>query len=437
MTLTRRGLLGSAAAGALAGLFAGCSGKLPEIDTGRASFGRDGRGRVEVWCRAATQTGIQGMVDRFHAQQDRIEVRVTAVPDEQFVTKLATAIRGGRVPDLVDFDDINSMLFIYRGAFADLTDPISTLPGADELSPGHLRLATNNGRIYGLPFLADNSVLFCNTGLLERAGVDVDTATRSLEDLLDAARQVGGLADDIHGWSYPGNGAGALGFTVQPHIWAADTDLIAGRVGRQRGNVAGNPAVRDTLRFLHTLWREGLVPSSAFADDGSRWGSDYVAGKVGFFPSAYDTVVSEASPELLEQTVIKLLPGPRGGRAFFDGGDNLCMLNGAANPDAAWEFAAFCVAPEQQRRLPEGGYIPIRADAATDDFRQKHPLAVPTLDDLDAGYAPTSLAYNLIYNQSDGPWLAMFRRAVFDGEVEAAMEEAQISYDRLLDQAQA
>lgn len=437
MSLSRRSLLALAGAGAAAGLFAGCSGQLPPVNTSAPSFGRNGRGQVQVWCRAATQTGIQVIVNNFHKAQDRIRVRVTAVPDSQFVTKLATAIRGGRVPDLVDFDDINSMLFIYRGAFADLTDPISRLPHAKALSPGHLRLATNKGRIYALPFLADNSVLFCNTELFDKAGIDVDESTKNLDTLLEAARKISKLGDGIYGWSYPGNNTGALGFTVQPHIWAAGTDLIAGKVGAQRGNVAGNEAVRATLEFCHRLWQEKLVPPLAYADDASHWGSDYVAGKIGMFPSSYGSVVPQASKEMVARTTIRLLPGPTGGRSFFDGGDNLCLLNGAPNPDAAWEFAAFCVTPEQQQRLPEGGYAPIRSDAATPSFRKEFPLAVPTLDHIKDGYAPRTLAYNLIYNQSDGPWLAMFRRAAFQGQVEAAMEQAQKGYDRILEQAQA
>ncbi|HEY9294305.1 MAG TPA: sugar ABC transporter substrate-binding protein [Microlunatus sp.] len=437
MALTRRSLLALAGVGALGGALAGCSGALPKVDTAAASFGKDGAGEVEVWCRAATQTGIGVIVDNFHRQQDRIRVRVTAVPDSQFVTKLATAIRGGRVPDLVDFDDINSMLFIYRGAFADLTDAIGRLPNADALSPGHLRLATNNGRIYALPFLADNSVLFCNTELFEQAGLDVDQSTQSLETLLEAARKISRLRDDIYGWSYPGNGTGALGFTVQPHIWAAKTDLLAGTVGHQHGKVAGNQAAKATLEFCHRLWAEKLVPALAYADDGSHWGSDFLAGQIGMFPGSYGAVVPAASKDMLAKTTIRLLPGPTGGRAFFDGGDNLCMLNGAPNPNAAWEFAAFCVTVAQQQRLPDGGYAPIRSDAATPQFRKQYPLATPTITNIEAGYAPTTLAYNSIYNQSDGPWLAMFRKAVFGGQVEAAMDEAQVGYDRILRQAQA
>lgn len=436
MSLSRRSLLALAGAGAAGGLFAGCSGQLPPVNTSAPSFGRNGRGQVEVWCRAATQAGIGVIVDNFHKSQDRIRVRVTAVPDSQFVTKLATAIRGGRVPDLVDFDDINSMLFIYRGAFADLTEPISRLPGSSALSPGHRRLATKDGRIYALPFLADNSVLFCNTELFDKAGVDVDQATKSLVTLLDAARKLNGV-NGAKAWSFSGNSTGILGFTVQPHIWAAHTDMFKGTVGAQTANVAGNDALKATLEFYRQLWVEKLVPSLAYADSGSHWGSDYQAGSIAMFPSSYGAVVPAATKELAAKTTIRLLPGPTGGKRFFDGGDNLCLLNGAQNPNAAWEFASYCVTVPQQQHLPQGGYAPIRSDAATPAFRKAFPLAVPTLDAIDAGYAPTTLVYNLIYNQSNGPWLAMFRRAVFEGQVEAAMDEAQKGYERILKAAQA
>jgi multiple sugar transport system substrate-binding protein len=97
----------------------------------------------------------------------------------------------------------------------------------------------------------------------------------------------------------------------------------------------------------------------------------------------------------------------------------------------------FAVSVEQQARMPEGFYSPVRSDVVTPDFAESYPFVVPPLEALETGYAPTTLAYNLIYNQQDGPWLRMFRQAVFDGEVDAAMQEAQSTYDRILRQAQA
>jgi multiple sugar transport system substrate-binding protein len=437
MELTRRQLLTLAGSATAAAALAGCGGTLRPANVEAAGFGENATGTLNLWCRSDTVNGTQAVVDAFHQAQDRIRVQVTPIQNGQYVTKLATAIRGGRVPDVIDIDDIYSTLFAYRGAFTDLTPLIEDLGIGDALSPGHLALSTKDGRNYGLPFIGDFSVLFCNTELFDRAGLDVDEHTADFDGILEAARAISALEDDVYGWSFPGNASGALGFTVQPHVWATDRDLIVGDVGSQRGDVVGNEALRRTLDLERTLWAEQLVPPGSFSDDASRWSADYTAGRLGMFPAGFGVVVPNADDALLEHTKVVLLPGPDGGRAFFDGGDNLCMLNGARNPSAAWEFMRFAVAVEQQARMPEGFYSPVRSDVRTPEFAEKYPLVLPPLEALDRGYAPTTLAYNLIYNQQDGPWLRMFRAAVFDGEVDAAMQEAQTTYDRILRQAQA
>jgi multiple sugar transport system substrate-binding protein len=435
--LTRRKFLGSASAVAAAALVPGCSSVLPEADVRAAGFGESATGTVRVWCRSATQTGLTTLVQKFNASQNRLTVELTPVLDAQYVTKLATAIRGRSVPDLVDIDDINSMLFIYRDAFTDLTEPLRALDFRDKLSPGHLRLATRAERVYGVPYLADNSMFWFNTTLCDRAGVDPDQAIKSFDALLDAARRLRKLGDDIYAWSFPANSPGALGFVVQPMIWAADTDLIKGTIGEQSGDIVGNDVVKRMLELHRQLWVDGLVPKANFSDDASRWGSDFRAGKIGIFPSNYSVVVSASDEKFHQQVTPRLLSGPAGGSAFFDGGDNMCIPRGAANASGAWEFVRFALDLPQQIDLPAGGYTPVRSDAATADFAKKFPLARLPLERISEGYAPTTLSYNLLYNQPDGPWLQMFRRAVFDGQLEAAMTEAQKSFDRILSQGQA
>jgi multiple sugar transport system substrate-binding protein len=432
--LTRRRFLGTAAA--LAGI-SGCSSVLPEPDVAAPGFGTGATGTVKVWCRAATQTGLTSLVEKFNASQDRLVVELTPVLDAQYVTKLATAIRGRGVPDLVDIDDINSMLFIYRDAFTDLTEALEALDFRAKLSPGHLRLATRAGRAYGVPYLADNSMFWFNTELCDRADVDPDQAVTSYDELLAAARRLRKLGDDIYAWSFPANSPGALGFVVQPMIWAADTDLIRGEVGQQEGNIVGNSVVQRMLELHRQLWVDGLVPRANFSDDASRWGSDFRAGQVGIFPSNYSVVVSGSDDAFHAKVTPRLLSGPDGGSAFFDGGDNMCIPRGAKNASGAWEFVRFALDLPQQTDLPAGGYTPVRSDVATPEFAKKFPLATLPLERIEEGFAPTTLSYNLLYNQPDGPWLQMFRRAVFDGELEAAMSEAQESYDRILAQGQA
>ena len=44
------------------------------------------------------------------------------------------------------------------------------------------------------------------------------------------------------------------------------------------------------------------------------------------------------------------------------------------------------------------------------------------------GRTPYSLVYNQLFNDANGPWLAMIQRAVFDGEIDEAIEEAQADF---------
>ncbi|PRY16763.1 ABC transporter substrate-binding protein [Kineococcus rhizosphaerae] len=436
MELHRRDVLGLGGLAALAALLPGCASALPEADVSAAGFGEDATGTVRLWCRAATVVGVRQVVDAFNASQDAVTVEVTPVLDGQYVTKLATAIRGGNVPDIVDIDDINSMLFIYRDSFTDLTPLVQQLDFAAQLNPGQLGLATRNGRHYGVPYIADNSALFYNTELFERAGLDPVEQTQDLDGLLEAARAIGELGEGTYGWSVDGNAAGILGFVVQPHIWAAKMPNVVGDVGAQRGSMKDNDAVRRTFAFYRTLWTEKLMPQANFSGDGSRWGADFRDGKVGMIPANFSVAALNASEEMRAKTGVVLLPGPDGGRATFAGGDNLCIPRGAPNASGAWQFAKFALDLPQQANLPAGGYIPVRSDAATDEYRRTFPLAVAPLDGIAGAYAPTTLAYNLLFNQQDSPWIAAFRRAVFDGDLDGALEQGQKDFDRILEQAQ-
>jgi multiple sugar transport system substrate-binding protein len=436
MELHRRTLLALGGLAGLSALLPSCASQLPEADVTAAGFGQDATGTVRLWCRAATVVGVRQVVDAFNASQKAVRVEVTPVLDGQYVTKLATAIRGGNVPDIVDIDDINSMLFIYRDSFTDLTPLVQQLGFADQLNPGQLALATRAGKHYGVPYIADNSMLFYNTELFEKAGLDPEDHTQDFDGLLEAARAIGALGDGTYGWSVDGNAAGILGFVVQPHIWAAKAPNIVGEVGDQRGAIADNDAVRRTFQLYRTMWDEKLMPQGNFSGDGSRWGADFRAGTVGLFPANFSVAALNATPEMRAKTGVVLLPGPDGGRATFAGGDNLCIPRGAANASGAWQFARFALDLPQQENLPAGGYIPVRSDAATAAYREKFPLAVAPLDGIAGAYAPTTLAYNLLFNQQDSPWIAAFRRAVFDGDLDGALRQGQKDFDRILEQAQ-
>ena len=117
-----------------------------------------------------------------------MHVDLTVIPDTQYVTKFATAVRGRDVPDVVGIDDINSTLLAYHDALTNMTPLLDQLPFRNQLSPGHLNLATIHGRAYAIPVAADISVLFYNKRIFAAAGLGdrITRRARSSEVLSDA-----------------------------------------------------------------------------------------------------------------------------------------------------------------------------------------------------------------------------------------------------------
>jgi multiple sugar transport system substrate-binding protein len=174
------------------------------------------------------------------------------------------------------------------------------------------------------------------------------------------------------------------------------------------------------------------VPASDRTDNGATWGNDFAAGTVGIFPGGFGTVINQVPASKRANYADVPLPGPDGGYATFDGGDDLAIPTGAKNPSGAWEFVKWILAIKQQDQLPSFGYTPIRSDALTPAFKKANPLDVAALTALKHGVAPATTAYNSIFNQAGGPWLTLFDTAVYGNKIEAGLTSAQKGFDELL-----
>ncbi len=433
-TRNHRGRLaaGLAVLAAVAASLAGCATPSPAVDVTGAAFGNDAAGTVVFWARSDTITAATPLVREFNATHPRLKVVMDSIQDTQAVTELATAIRGHAAPDVVDLNDIYMPIFTQLDAFVNITSAVRKLPYASDLSPGHLGLATYDNRVYGVPYLADLSVLWINKTLFKRAGLNPDQPPGNFAQILADARRINALGHGISGFSFAGDCSGCLGFTALPDIWAAGSNVIRGPLDRQTAEVSGNASVASLLSLYRTLWTDHLAPASDLTDTGATWGADFAAGKVGIFPGGFGTVITQVPPSKRSQFADVALPGPDGGYATFDGGDDLAIPVGAQNASGAWEFMKWILQIKQQDQLPSFGYTPVRSDALTPAFERANPLDIVALKALAHGVAPATTAYNSIFNQAGGPWLTMFDTAVFNGQVTPAMAAAQQGFDQLL-----
>ncbi len=405
----------------------------PAKSTSSKTFGTDATGVVHFWARSATAATAKLMVKEFNASHKHLKVVLTETAGGEAVTKLATAIRAGSPPDLIGLNDIDMPIFSHEGAFTNLTKYVDALPYKKSLSPGHLDLATYDGKYYGVPYLADLSVLWYNKKLFAEAHISSPPST--FANILADAKKVQALGHGDHGFSFAGDCEGCLAFTMLPDVWATRTHLISGSIPHQKATVKSNSALEQLLGLYHTIWAEHLYSPGDRTQDGTTWGANFLKGHIGIFPGDYGGIAAKLTKAQRSEYADVPLPGPDGSYSTFDGGDDFAIPTGAKNPSGAWEFVKFVLSRAQQLQYPSTGFTPVRTDLLTSSYKAAHPFDAVALKALARGYAPTTLAYNSIFNQPSGPWFAMFSEAVYQGKIKAALATGQSGFAQQISQS--
>jgi multiple sugar transport system substrate-binding protein len=431
----RRTVYLPAAAAALVatlGLTACGSSNSSPSSTSASSFGVNATGVVHFWARQATDGPAIALVKEFNATHKHLKVVLHLTPPNDDTSQLATAIRAGSPPDVVGLNDIDVPTFSHEGALMNLTKYIDALPYKSSLSPGHLALATIGSQYYGLPYLADLSVLWYNKKLFSEAGLNPNDPPTDYAQIVTDAEKISALGHGIYGFSFAGDCQGCLGFTMLPSLWADGVHMISGPLGNQTVNVTNDTPLKTMLADYRLFWSKKLVPVDDQTQNGLTWGADFEAGKVGILPGDYGFATKMTNSSEFADAP---LPGVTGDNySTFDGGDDFVIPSGAANPSGAWEFIKWVLEPAQQEQYPSLGDTPVRSDILTPAFAAKNPYDAVALKALAKGSVEYTLAYDAIYNEPGSPWFKMFEDAVYDGNMTAAIQEGQSGIQSTLQQ---
>jgi multiple sugar transport system substrate-binding protein len=396
------------------------------------TFGVNATGTVHFWARQATDGPAIALVKKFNATHKNLKVVLHLTPPNDDTSQLATAIRAGSPPDVVGLNDIDVPTFSHENALLDITKYVDALPYKSALSPGHLALATIGNKYYGVPYLADLSVLWYNKTLFREAGLNPDAPPTNYTEIMADAKKISALGHGIYGFSFAGDCQGCLGFTMLPSLWANNVHLISGPLGNQTTNVASNSLLKTMLADYHTLWANKEVPLADQTQNGLTWGADFEAGKVGILPGDYGFATKMKSTAEFADAP---LPGVTGDNySTFDGGDDFVIPAGAANPSGAWEFIQWALEPAQQDAYPSEGDTPVRSDVLTPSFAATNPYDAVALKALAKGSVEYTLAYDAVFNEPGSPWFKMFEDAVYNGNLNAGIQEGQSGIESTLQQ---
>jgi multiple sugar transport system substrate-binding protein len=406
---------------------AGCSGS---SNAGASIDQKNPQGTVQIWTRSVMAPWLDKVAKSYNASHKGLTVKITSINDAQIPTKLSTVFRTSNVPDAVVVDPGQAINYISSGNLMDITKQVNASGLVPHLSAAQLGQAKYNGKIYGTPAALDASVLDYNTKLFKEAGIP--NPPKTVAEMLTDAKKIRALGSNTYGITFAGDCAGCLAFSVLPNFWNEGPLITGTHLDSQKSGVTGNSGLQKTLEMYRSAWKDGLAPKSDQSDNGTLWTKDFQSGNIGMAPASLGTYIAAPAAQK-KNLAVAPLPTVNGGISTYIGGANFGITQKAKNPAGAWSFIKYALTPTEQKLLPANGFAPVRTDLLKDTaFTKANPEVVPGLTASKTGFVLQTKYQAALFNDAAGPWLAMFNKAVFDGDVSGAMSAGQSGFTSVL-----
>lgn len=389
---------------------------------------------LSLWARSDDSTFMPKLVDAFN-KSHKTQVQLQIVPVAELVQKYAVAAAGGSAPDALSLDLIYTPAFAAAGQLEDLTDLAKSLPYFSSLSKAHLSVGTYDGKIYGMPFSADASVLIWNKDLFKKAGLDPEKGPTTWAEIRADAEKVRALGGDTYGFYFSGNCGGCNIFTFTPLIWASGGDIFADN-GKKA--TLDTPQMRDAVAFYQGMVKDGLVPAGSRTDTGTSFFGAFATGKIGITPSGSFAIgaLNANYPNL--HYGVTYLPGKTGGTSSFAGGDNFVVSKGTKKMKEIKEFLEFAYSLEGQTLLARNGSLPVRGDIAKQALADLDSRYLIAADAMAKGRTPHSIVFNDLINSANGPWNTTLNKVLFAdaAAIEPGLKAGDAAMQSIIDAAQ-
>ena len=330
-------------AGVMALGLAACSGtKTDSADSGSASGGQV---TVEMWDYLSGETAndsINAAIAEFEKANPDIKVKRTTFAFADLSKSILQGSVGGQVPDVAVVDVVDNQNFASLGMLKDLSnDGINK----SDFFEGPWSSVVYEGKTYGIPLNSNNLALYYNKQMLKDAGVEVPTDWASLKEVAKKTTK-----GDVKGLAISAVKSESATFQVLPFVWQTGGDL-------NDYATSGTTA----LAYLRGLIDDGSMSEAVtnYTQEDAR--TQFITGKSAMMingPWELATLTKDA------QFDWDVAPLPKDKRAATSmGGENVVVMNGAKQSDAAVKLAKYLTSAEGAKIYCDGsGQLSSRPD---------------------------------------------------------------------------
>ena len=382
--------------------------------------GIDDGSELTLWTRAPLEKQAKLLVEAYNASHTN-KVKLTVVPNDDYVAKVGAAAGSNGLPDLFAADIVYVPNWVNQGLFQDISGNINGLGFKDKINKGHLAAGTVGGKEYVLPFVLDLSMLFWNKQLFKDAGLDPEKAPATLAEYATAAKAVQALKKPgVYGTAAGLNCGGCLVFTWFPSIWAGGKEVMSAD-GKE--SLLADETAKKVYSTWADMWKSGAVLPSSAGETGPTWTAAFTEGKVGLM--LYPATLLSSTPF---EAGVAGIPGPDGGASTFVGGDGIGVSKDSKKAAQAWNFLSWMMSEAAQVEvLAKNKDVVSRSDFANNKYAATDPRLVTINEVAGKGDTPVALNFQQAFNAPSSPWLALVRNQVLTGTGDLQKDNGEIT----------
>lgn len=331
------------------------NGESSDVDTDNSPGGDSSSGEKvslefwSFWGEGLRRDAIEGIIEDFNEEQDKIEVKYVYQPWGDIWTKSLAAVAAGNPPDIV-VQDINS---VRQRADAqqntNLSEYISEEDLSDQFYPQLWDTVVFEDEPYALPFNTDTQVLFYDKDALEEVGLD--GAPETWDELEEYARAL----DVKNGDDFERIGFYPL-WNIGADVWMLNADNGVSWFNGDEEVSINTPEKVEALEWI-LEWQDYYGRNTIQnyeAEFGSGVSDPFVSGLLAMRGQNINYYVSllENAPEDFNFGVAQLPEKEKNsGHYSWGGGFVLEIPYGADHPDESYEFMKYLTSTEVQEKF--------------------------------------------------------------------------------------
>ncbi|WP_028595642.1 sugar ABC transporter substrate-binding protein [Paenibacillus assamensis] len=333
----------------------GCSGGSKET--------ADGEKVLKVWAMGGEGQKLPELVKQYEQQNPGVKIDVQAIPWGNAHDKLMTAVASKSGPDVIQMGTSWIPEFANANALLDLTSYMEKYPNLKEENffNGAVQTMKHDGKVVGIPWYVETRVLYYRTDLLAEAGYP--EGPKTWDDLKDASKKLTARGEGKYGITIDGRDQ----ITTALFGWQNGSDLI----NDQREPLFNQPEYVESIEYLKSFWKEGLVPQGLDLDLTAA----FKDGTIPMFISGPWMIgtVKEKAPEIDGKWSTIVMPTKKTNTSSI-GGSNLSVFSHTKMADEAVKFISYMSEKETQLKWYEMANTLPSVKEAWNDEKLKEPL---------------------------------------------------------------